>query len=135
MVTSKKNLLLVYPICESSYWDFQHFLDLFPKPESHSPPLGLLTVAALLPDYHDIKVIDMNCNAPLAEQDILWADYVLISAMLPQSTSFYQVIQQCNRLDRPTVVGGPFPTSYRREIEAHFNGQRGVDCYVLKSDG
>ncbi|MBU2507578.1 MAG: DUF4070 domain-containing protein [Bacteroidetes bacterium] len=103
------NILMVYPMYPDTFWSFKHALKFVSKKASF-PPLGLLTVAAMLPKYWNKKLIDMNA-ASLDDEDILWADYVFISAMSIQSDSANQVIEQCKRLNAKIVAGGPLFTS------------------------
>lgn len=97
----------MYP---DTFWSFKHALKFVSKTASF-PPLGLLTVASMLPKDWDIKLIDMNVN-PLKEYDVLWADYVFISAMSIQSESVNDIIQMCRKFNVKTVAGGPLFTSY-----------------------
>ena len=87
------------------------------------PPLGLLTVAAMLPEEWDKKLIDMNTKS-LSDEDILWSDYVFLSAMLVQRDSVMEVINQCNQLNRKIVAGGPLFT-------ANHESYNGIDHFVL----
>ncbi|MFA6979571.1 MAG: DUF4070 domain-containing protein [Ignavibacteriaceae bacterium] len=103
------NILLVYPLYPDTFWSFKHALKFVSKKASF-PPLGLLTVAALLPKDWCKKLIDMNANK-LTDDDILWADFVFISAMSIQSESANQVIERCNKLNAKIVAGGPLFTS------------------------
>jgi len=103
------NILMVYPMYPDTFWSFKHALKFVSKKASF-PPLGLLTVAAMLPKDWNKKLIDMNA-ASLDDEDILWADYVFISAMSIQSDSANQVIEQCKRLNAKIVAGGPLFTS------------------------
>jgi radical SAM superfamily enzyme YgiQ (UPF0313 family) len=103
------NILLVYPEYPNTFWSFKHALKFVSKKASF-PPLGLLTIAALLPKDWYKKVIDMNTNN-LTDDDILWADYVFISGMSIQSESTDEVIRRCKELDRKIVAGGPLFTS------------------------
>lgn len=100
---------MVYPMYPDTFWSFKHALKFVSKKASF-PPLGLLTVAAMLPKDWNKKLIDMNA-ASLDDEDILWADYVFISAMSIQSDSANQVIEQCKRLNAKIVAGGPLFTS------------------------
>lgn len=79
------NILLVYPKYPETFWSFQQVLKFISK-KAVFPPLGLLTVAALLPEAWDKKLVDVNVN-DLQDQQIAWADMVLISAMLVQADS------------------------------------------------
>ena len=103
------NILLVYPKYPDTFWSFKHALKFVSKKASF-PPLGLLTVAALLPKDWYKRIIDMNANK-LMDDDILWADFIFISAMSIQSESADEVIQRCKRLNAKIVAGGPLFTS------------------------
>jgi len=103
------NILLVYPKYPDTFWSFKHALKFVSKKASF-PPLGLLTVAALLPKDWYKKIIDMNANK-LMNDDILWADLIFISAMSIQSESTDEVIERCKKLNAKIVAGGPLFTS------------------------
>ncbi len=79
------------------------------------PPLGLVTIAAMLPEEYELKLVDMNIE-PLKDEDILWADYVFISAMITQKSSVYDIIDSCKRLNSKTVAGGPLFSSLHEEF-------------------
>lgn len=96
----------MYP---DTFWSFKHALKFVSKKASF-PPLGLLTVASMLPEEWNKKLIDMNASQ-LKDGDILWADYVFISAMSIQSESAKQVIERCKTLNTKIVAGGPLFTS------------------------
>jgi len=115
-------ILLVYPRYPETFWSFSHALRFVSK-KAAFPPLGLLTVAAMLPEDWEKKLIDMNVNA-LSDDDIKWADYVFISAMAVQRESVEEVIARCNKLDIRTVAGGPLFTTGYDEFE-------GIDHFVL----
>jgi radical SAM superfamily enzyme YgiQ (UPF0313 family) len=102
-------ILLVYPMYPDTFWSFKHALKFVSKKASF-PPLGLLTVAAMLPEDWDKKLIDMNADE-LKDEDILWADYVFLSAMSIQSESADEVIRRCKMLQTKIVAGGPLFTS------------------------
>lgn len=103
------NILLISPKYPDTYWSFKHALKFISK-KAANPPLGLLTVASLLPDGWDRRLIDLNVTS-LNDPDILWADYVLIGAMSVQKESANQIIEQCKRLNKKIVCGGPLFTS------------------------
>ena len=103
------NILMVYPSYPNTFWSFKHVLKLVAKKASF-PPLGLLTVAAYLPDAWQKKLVDMNVSM-LSDKDIRWADYVFISAMSVQRDSAREVIERCKALGTRTVAGGPLFTS------------------------
>jgi len=102
-------VLLVYPRYPDTFWSFRHALRIAGKKASF-PPLGLLTVAAMLPDDWDKKLVDMNVSA-LNNEDIKWADYVFISAMVVQKDSAREVIERCKKFDTKIVAGGPLFTA------------------------
>jgi radical SAM superfamily enzyme YgiQ (UPF0313 family) len=104
-------ILLVYPNIPETFWSFKHALKFVSK-KAANPPLGLLTVAAMLPKEWDKKLIDMNV-ASLKDKDIKWADFVFVSAMAIQETSVKEVLDRCQALGVKTVVGGPLFTSNR----------------------
>jgi radical SAM superfamily enzyme YgiQ (UPF0313 family) len=102
-------ILMVYPTYPNTYWSFHYALKFISK-KAAFPPLGLLTIAAMLPAHWGKKLVDMNITK-LKDKDILWADYVFISAMVIQSKSARQVIDRCKALGVKTVAGGPLFTS------------------------
>ncbi len=107
-------ILLISPKVPDTYWSFRHALKFIAKKASN-PPLGLLTVAAMLPEEWERKLVDLNIH-PLHDSEILWADYVFISAMSVQSASVSVVIRRCKDLGAKIVAGGPLftgdPDSY-----------------------
>ncbi len=108
MEVQARNVLLIYPVFPSTYWGLQYALPLLGK-KAYMPPLGLITIAAMLPTEFQLRLIDLNCDA-LSDEDIVWADVVFISAMLPQKRSLFDVARRCRGLGKPVVMGGPFPT-------------------------
>jgi radical SAM superfamily enzyme YgiQ (UPF0313 family) len=115
-------ILFVYPQYPDTFWSFRHALKLVSK-KANFPPLGLLTIAAMLPNDWEKRLVDMNVST-LSDEDIKWADYVFVSAMVVQSDSAREVFARCNRLNTKVVAGGPlFTTGY----EAY----EGVDHFVL----
>jgi radical SAM superfamily enzyme YgiQ (UPF0313 family) len=102
-------ILLVYPQYPDTFWSFKHALNFVSK-KAAFPPLGLLTVAAMLPEEWEKKLVDMNVNS-LTDKDVKWADYVFLSAMAVQKESALQVIKKCKRLDTKIVAGGPLFTT------------------------
>ncbi len=103
-------ILLVYPYYPDTFWSFRHALKFIGRKASF-PPLGLLTVAAMLPLHWDKRLVDINVS-PLTDRDIIWADYVFISAMSIQRESAEKVITRCRALGVKTVAGGPLFTAY-----------------------
>lgn len=102
------NILLVYPQYPDSYWSFRHALRFISK-KAAVPPLGLITVSAMLPSTWHKKLVDMNVT-PLETKDIVWADYVFLSAMNIQQDSVNKVISECLRLQVKIIAGGPLFT-------------------------
>jgi radical SAM superfamily enzyme YgiQ (UPF0313 family) len=110
------NILLVYPEYPDTYWSFKHALKFISKKASNIP-LGLITVASLLPDEWNKKLKDLNVSK-LKDKDIIWADYVFISAMSVQLASVKQVIERCRQLNTRMVAGGPlFTEEYEQYTE------------------
>jgi radical SAM superfamily enzyme YgiQ (UPF0313 family) len=98
-------VLLVYPQIPETFWSFKHALR-FASRKAAFPPLGLLTVAAMLPSAWEKKLIDMNVER-LSDTDLHWADLVFLSAMVVQQESVRAVIDRCKALGVRTVAGGP----------------------------
>jgi radical SAM superfamily enzyme YgiQ (UPF0313 family) len=116
------NILFVYPETPASFWSFKDALKFVAK-KAPEPPLGLITVAAMLPKRWEKKLIDMNVSR-LEDRNILWADYVFLSGMNIQINSFKDVIRRCNKLGVKIVVGGPLATTQHKDFQ-------GVDHFVL----
>jgi radical SAM superfamily enzyme YgiQ (UPF0313 family) len=114
-VKPKLKILLVYPRYPDTFWSFRHAVRIVSK-RAAFPPLGLLTIASMLPKEWDKKLVDMNA-ATLTDKNIKWADYVFISAMVVQRTSAIAVIKKCERLGARTVAGGPLFTSESEEFQ------------------
>jgi radical SAM superfamily enzyme YgiQ (UPF0313 family) len=107
-------ILLVYPDYENTFWSFKKVLKLLGKAASF-PPLGLMTIGAMLPDTWEKKLVDMNCEI-LKDEQIKWADYVFISAMIVQKDSSKRVISRVQKLGKPIVAGGPLFTTGHEEF-------------------
>ncbi len=103
------NILLVYPEFPDTFWSFKHALK-FVRKKASSPPLGLLTVAAMLPGTWDKRLVDMNIQ-PLREKDLDWADLVLLSAMTVQRKSTQAVIARAKSAGKTIIAGGPLFTA------------------------
>lgn len=115
-------ILLIYPRCPETFWSFKYALKFISK-KAGGPPLGLLTVASILPSHWEKRLVDMNVS-PLADNDIQWADYVFIGAMSIQYESAKSVLNRCKVLGIKTVAGGPlFSTRYSEFTD--------VDHFVL----
>ncbi|MHC1727637.1 MAG: B12-binding domain-containing radical SAM protein [Syntrophobacteraceae bacterium] len=103
-------ILFVYPRVSETFWSFKHALRVVHRKVAF-PPLGALTVAAMLPDSWTKKLADLN-TGPLEDEDLLWADYVFISAMIAQKPSARDVVDRCCRLGVKTFGGGPLFRAY-----------------------
>lgn len=116
--------LLVYPKFRDSYWSFEKALELIGK-RAMMPPLGLITVAAILPQDWEFRLRDRNVET-VSDEDWAWADLVLLSGMLVQKDDMHAAIAEAHRHGRPTVCGGPYATALPQELE-----QAGADFLVL----
>ncbi len=101
-------ILMIYPEYPDTFWSFKYALKFVAKKAAY-PPLGLLTVAPLLPENWEKKLVDLNIEK-LKNKDILWADYIFISAMSVQLKSVMDVIGRCHLLGKKIVAGGPLFT-------------------------
>ena len=106
-------ILLIYPQYPDSFWSFKHALKFISK-KAAVPPLGLITVSAMLPLSWQKRLVDMNVTA-LHFTDIQWADYVFISAMNIQKDSLNKILADCIKFDKKIVAGGPLFTQEYRE--------------------
>jgi len=102
---ARMNVLLVQPLAPKTYWGFQYAVGIVGKGAPH-PPLGLATLASLLPEAWDLRIVDLNV-APLRERDLRWADVALITGMLVHKDSMHEVIARARERGVRTVVGGP----------------------------
>jgi len=103
------NALLIYPEFPDTYWSFKHALKFLGK-RAAQPPLGLMTVAALLPGAWKKRLVDTNIER-LKDADLAWADVALVSAMHIQRESLVAIVEQCRMRGLRTVVGGPIASS------------------------
>ena len=108
------NVLLIYPEFPDTFWSFKHALK-FVRKKSSSPPLGLVTVAGMLPGTWDKRLVDMNVER-LRQSDIAWADIVLVSAMTVQRQSTVEVIARVKKAGKIIVAGGPLFTAEPEEF-------------------
>jgi len=115
-------ILSNYPKYPDTFWSFKHALRFISK-KAAIPPLGLLTVSAMLPQEWERKLIDMNVS-DLKDSDIQWADYAFISAMYVQKESVDRVIERCTKLNVKIVAGGPL---FTQEFEKYPQ----IDHFVL----
>ena len=115
-------ILLVYPKYPDTFWSFKYALKFISK-KAVNPPLGLLTVAAMLSEDWEKKLVDMNVTT-LNDKDLKWADFVFISAISIQKESAKDIITRCKKVGVKIVAGGPLFTTEYEEFE-------GVDHFVL----
>ena len=104
-----KTFLLVYPETPDTYWSYRYALPFIGK-RALMPPLGLATIAAMIPDGHRLRIVDLNVER-LRDAEIAAADLVLASAMIVQRKPLERLIARCNRIGTPVAVGGPYATS------------------------
>lgn len=116
------NVLLMYPEFPDTFWSYKHALKFIRK-KAYTPPLGLLTLAPMLPDTWTPRLADLNV-APLKVTDLQWADIVFISGMVVQKGSAQQAITRCKAAGLPVVAGGPLFSSEPEAFEQ-------VDFFVL----
>ena len=108
-------VLLVYPKNPTTFWSFDEALKMVDR-KSAFPPLGLLTIAGMMPAHYSLRLVDMNLG-PLWEEDLAWADIVLTSSMIIHWAALEGIIRQCNQAGVPVLNGGPLPTQYADGIE------------------
>jgi radical SAM superfamily enzyme YgiQ (UPF0313 family) len=108
------NVLLVYPEFPDTYWSFRHALS-FERKRSAFPPLGLLTISAMLPADWSRRLVDMNIG-DLKQRDIEWADVVFCSAMLVQRDSLQRVIALSKAHNKTVAVGGPYVSTIEETL-------------------
>jgi radical SAM superfamily enzyme YgiQ (UPF0313 family) len=115
-------ILLLYPEFPDTFWSFKHALKFIRKRAS-TEPLGLLTVAAMLPQSWEKRLVDLNVRK-LKDKDLAWADYAFVSAMVVQRESTHQVIARCKAAGLKVVAGGPLFTAEHKPF-------KDVDHFVL----
>lgn len=103
------NVLMIYPQTPDTFWSFKHVLRFVSK-RSTFPPLGLLTIAAMLPRAWNVKLVDLNVER-LRDASLGWADYVMVSAMLVHRDSVNEIVMRCRAAGKPVVAGGPLFTT------------------------
>ncbi len=114
--------LLVYPAIPDTFWSFKHILKFIRKKAAHVP-LGLLTIASMLPEEWQLRLVDMNAQE-LSDQDIAWADVVLIGAMVIQRESVKEVAMRSKAAGKLVIAGGPLFSSMWNEFDE-------IDHFVL----
>jgi len=109
------NILLIYPEYENTFWNLKRVLKILGKKTAY-PPLGLLTIAAMLPGEWSRKLIDLNCEI-LKDEHVEWADYIFISAIVGQKESTKDLIDMAKKLEKPVVAGGSLFTTGWEEFK------------------
>jgi len=94
---------MIYPQYPLTFWSFKYALKYVSR-KAAFPPLGLLTVAAMLPEDHSIRLVDLNVRE-FGDEDLRWAEYVMISAMLAQRESVSEVLKRCLRMGKKVIAG------------------------------
>jgi len=102
-------VLLVHPLTPKTYWGFQYSVRIAGKSVA-LPPLGLASLAALLPREWELRIADLNL-APLRDEQIRWADTVMVTGMLVHSESIHRILAQAHSVGRSTFLGGPAATA------------------------
>jgi radical SAM superfamily enzyme YgiQ (UPF0313 family) len=102
-------ILLISPQTPDTFWSFKHALRFVSKKAS-MPPLGLLTVAAMLPGDWNLRLVDLDVER-LSDDDLIWADHVMIGAMLVQQSSVHELVERCRQLNKSVIAGGPLFTT------------------------
>jgi radical SAM superfamily enzyme YgiQ (UPF0313 family) len=115
-------VLLVYPRYPDTFWSFRHVLK-FVRKKALLPPLGILTVASMLPEKWEKRLVDANVTK-LRDKDIEWADMVFISAMIVQQKDTQEVVRRSKEKGKIVVAGGPYFTTQHKNV-------KGVDHFVL----
>ncbi len=112
------NILLINPQTPDTFWSFKHVLRFVSKRASF-PPLGLLTVAAMLPRDWNLQLVDLNVER-LKDADLRRADFVMVGAMIVQKESVRSIAARCNALGKTIIAGGPlFTTGHEAFPEIH----------------
>jgi radical SAM superfamily enzyme YgiQ (UPF0313 family) len=117
-------VLLVYPKFPRTFWSYEKILEMVNR-KVLMPPLGLVTVAALLPRDWEIKLVDRNIR-PVSEAEWRWADMIFLSAMMVQQEDFIAQIQEAKKRGKKVAVGGPYPSSLPGEVQ-----DSGADFLIL----
>ncbi len=117
-------VLLLYPLFPKTFWSYEKILELVNR-KVLLPPLGLVTVAAILPQEWEFKLVDRNIRA-VTDAEWEWADLVILSAMIVQKDDLLDQIREAKRRGKLVACGGPYPTSVPDEAKA-----AGVDFLIL----
>ncbi len=106
--------LLIYPLFPKSFWSFEKALDLIER-KALLPPLGLITVAAILPQEWEFQLVDRNVQE-VTEDQWQWADIVILSGMIVQKGDMIDQIREAKQRGKKVAIGGPYATSFHKEL-------------------
>ncbi len=121
------NALLIYPLFPKSFWSFEKTINLLGR-KAFLPPLGLITVAGILPQDWNFQLVDRNVSE-ITEAHWHWADIVILSGMIVQKSDLLFLIREAKRRQKKVAVGGPYATALPQECQA-------VDCdYLILDEG
>ncbi len=107
--------LLIYPLFPKTFWSYEKILEMVDR-KVLLPPLGLVTVAAILPQTWEFKLVDRNIRE-VTEAEWAWADMVIMSAMIVQKEDLINQIKEAKRRGKLVAIGGPYPTSVPHEVQ------------------
>jgi radical SAM superfamily enzyme YgiQ (UPF0313 family) len=116
------NVLMIYPKYPDTYWSFKHALKFISK-KAAVPPLGLITVSAMLPENWQKKLVDLNIEK-LEDKDLEWADYIFLSGMYVQKDSVNEILDRCQNYPAKIIAGGPLFTQ-------DFENYPKIDYFIL----
>ena len=117
-------ILLIYPLFPKTFWSYEKILELVDR-KVLLPPLGLITVAAILPQEWEFKLVDRNIR-PVSEQEWEWADIAIVSGMIVQKNDLLAQIREAKQRGTKVAVGGPYATSLPQEVK-----DAGADFLIL----
>ena len=116
--------LLIYPQYPLSIWSYKKVLELIGK-KAALPPLSLITVAGILPQDWEFKLVDRTIRS-VTEYEWQWAELVIISGMIVQQDDFIEQIKEAKSRNKMVAVGGPYPTSTPKPLQ-----EAGADFLIL----
>ena len=117
-------VLLIYPVFPQTFWSYDKILELVDR-QVLLPPLGMLTVAAILPQEWEFKLVDRNIRE-VSQAEWEWAELIIFSAMIVQKSDLLEQIQEAKKRNKLVAVGGPYATSLPDEPKA-----AGADFLIL----
>lgn len=109
-------VLLLNPKFPYSFWSFDRVCEVIGC-KTLFPPLGLITVAALLPADWELRLLDLNAESA-TEADWEWADLVMLTGMLIQRENLLDLIREAKKRQKKIVAGGCYPSAQPEEVLA-----------------